>query len=106
MASQTATQLSVPGLSPFERITRQVRWLALLLLVVTFPYAAPQAHVAYLALGIAAVYNLLRYAPAVYQSRWLSSPVTVLAVDLVLATLMMMIVGNVATPYTGLLILL
>lgn len=104
MPNPTASPDAVSA-SEFERISRQVRWLTLLLLAVTLPPASPQAPVAYASIATAAAYNALRYAPAIAHSRVLGSPLFIVSIDLLLTTFMLLIIGSAATAYTGLLLL-
>jgi PAS domain S-box-containing protein len=103
--AQTESQTPAEVIYGYERATRQVRWLILAIILVTFPPSTPHAVPVYVLLGVAGLYNLGRYIPAMQQSRFLSSRKTMIVVDTLFALTLIFLAG-LGTAYSGLLALI
>ncbi|MDB5178595.1 MAG: hypothetical protein JWN01_538 [Patescibacteria group bacterium] len=90
----------------YEQITRQIRWLAIVIIFVTFPLNQPQSLLVYGFLVLTALYNLSRYMPALIRTRLYASRVMMLTLDNVVVAIFLLLVGQASTPYSGLLILM
>lgn len=88
----------------FEEVSRQIRWITIALTAVTFPYNHPAALWVLALVGLAAAYNLARYAPAVMRLPLFASRVTMLLFDNAFVLTLLLFVGTTGTPYTGFLV--
>lgn len=101
MSSQATT---FSRLETFERVTRQIRWATLAVVLVTFPPSVPHAKYVYIALLCAALYNLLRYIKPFHRSKIASSPALMLVIDGVFVAALIAAVGDISTPYSAFLV--
>jgi len=85
----------------FERTTRQIRWLSILVVLVTFPLSYPQTHWVYGLLGLAVLFNLSRYIPYLRQTKLYNSPIAIMIADCLFAGMLIALVGSVSTPYSA-----
>ena len=60
----------------YEQVTRQVRWLTIGIVLVTFPWGQSPSLLVYGLIGLVALYNLSRYTTTFMRMRFLSSRIT------------------------------
>lgn len=86
----------------FERVTRQLRWLVLFAIAITFPhaYSEDRAHFVVLTLIAASLYNLSRYTPLVLRNKFLAAPLTVIVTDALYVCLLVLLVGSPMTAFS------
>jgi two-component system phosphate regulon sensor histidine kinase PhoR len=87
----------------YERITRRVRWIIIGSLAATLPLDQPQAPIMWALLALGTVFNLTRYLPLLMKQRWYASYMTMLVADNLMVAGLIIVVGRVDLPYTGLL---
>lgn len=101
MSSQVTTS---SRLEIFERVTRQIRWATLAIVLVTFPPSVSQSKFVYTVLACAAIYNLARYYRPFYQSKIIGSSAIMLAIDGLFVAALISSVGDISTPYSAFLV--
>lgn len=98
-------QSSYLVIDDFELITRRMRWLAIYTLVLCFPFDPPRTYLAYGLAVLAMVYNLTRYSTVIMRSRWYSSTLGMLLADNLFLAVMLGLLGDVKTPFTGFIVM-
>lgn len=85
----------------FERTTRQLRWVSIVAVMITFPPGVPQAKYVYVFGALAALYNAFRYVEPVMRNRIFHSPLLNIIVDSLFVGMLIVLAGNPSTPYSG-----
>lgn len=86
----------------FEQVTRQLRWLVLFSIAITFPhgYSEDRAHFVIVTLIAASLYNLSRYTSFVRNNKVLAEPLTVIVTDALYVCLLVLLVGSPMTAFS------
>ena len=90
----------------YERSTRLIRWVCLLLVLITFPFATANGIVVITVLIVSSVYNALRYNARFRRLTLFSARANSLAVDHIFVLSIVLLSGGLASPYYPLFFLL
>ena len=90
----------------YESATRLLRWACIALVLGTASYSGLQAVTVYITVAVAVIYNALRYSSALLSNRYFASSAFSLSVDHLVAAVLIMTTGGLASPYVPLLYLL
>jgi PAS domain S-box-containing protein len=90
--------------SRYESVTRTIRWILLGITLATFPPSDSRSGIIYGLTAVVSLYNLSRYLPFYQEGRVLGSRITMLVIDNAIAAMLLYLVANIGTPYTGYLI--
>lgn len=90
--------------SDYEIVTRNLRWLIIVTMLICFPYGSERAILVYILASAAMLFNFSRYVPLFMRSKRYSSPLTGHVADNILVAALLGLVGGVATPFTGFLL--
>lgn len=82
----------------YESVTRQVRWLAILVTAVCCPIGTPEGLAVYGLVILASAYNALRLSPLM-QFGWFSSKLNVLVTDNFFVVVLMALTGGMKSPF-------
>jgi PAS domain S-box-containing protein len=83
----------------YESSSRSIRWVCVVLVLVTFPFGS-SGGLAVLTLTVAiAIYNALRYMPAINHRPFFASRANSLVVDHVFVLTLVLLSGGLASPY-------
>jgi PAS domain S-box-containing protein len=90
----------------YESASRSVRWIMLALVLISYPFDAPNVVVIFTMLGFTAIYNALRYSKRLRTFAFFSSRANSLAVDHIFVLVLVALTGGLASPYYPLFYLL
>jgi PAS domain S-box-containing protein len=83
----------------YESSSRSIRWICLVLVLVTYPFDNPNGLVMMTIVVLTAVYNALRYSHAMLARPFFSSRINALAVDHIFIMSLVILSGGLASPY-------
>lgn len=108
MSTPSASQRKVLNIpNEFENATRAIRWLVIIVVILTFPASSsPQLYYVYGISLLAVLYNIARYIPFLFRSKLFRSPMTVIPIDTVFVCALIALAGTVSTPYSAFLFLM
>jgi PAS domain S-box-containing protein len=90
----------------FEQATRQLRWATVAIVLITFPYGLEQTASVYLLLLAFVAYNTLRYVDALQVFPTFRSPIFSMIADIMFAGMLVILAGNISTPYSAIFVLM
>jgi two-component system phosphate regulon sensor histidine kinase PhoR len=90
----------------YETSSRTVRWIVLALVLISYPFDAPNHWVVLTMLMFTAFYNLLRYSHRLRSTDFFGSRANSLAVDHIFVLGIVLLTGGLASPYYPLFYLL
>ncbi|HSX15076.1 MAG TPA: ATP-binding protein [Candidatus Saccharimonadales bacterium] len=82
----------------YETVTRNVRWIAIAIVILTFPPSQPQYKYLLAATMAAVVFNSLRYS-RLMRSKLFASRITTLVLDNLLIAVLLYLSGGIHSPY-------
>lgn len=83
----------------YESSSRSIRWICLVLVLITFPFDSANGLVVMTILVLTAVYNLLRYTRFFLSRTFFGSRINSLAVDHIFVLSLVILSGGLASPY-------
>jgi PAS domain S-box-containing protein len=83
----------------YESSSRSIRWICLVLVLVTYPFDSQNGLVVMTIVGLTAFYNALRYSHYMLSKPFFSSRVNSLAVDHIFILSLVILSGGLASPY-------
>jgi PAS domain S-box-containing protein len=83
----------------YESSSRSIRWICLVLVLVTYPFDSPYGLVMMTVIVLTAVYNALRYSNFMLSKPFFSSRINSLAVDHIFILSLVVLSGGLASPY-------
>jgi PAS domain S-box-containing protein len=90
----------------YESATRLLRWASIALVLATASYSGLQAVTVYSTIAAAVIYNSLRYSTTLLENRVFASSAFSLTVDHLVAFVLILATGGLASPYVPFLYLL
>jgi len=83
----------------YEQVTRTVRWIAIAIVIISFPPGHPQYHLLLIAAGVGAIFNGLRYWKRLLKWKLFASRITTLIADNALIGVLLGLSGGIHSPY-------
>jgi PAS domain S-box-containing protein len=83
----------------YESSSRSVRWICLILVLITYPFSSANGLVVFTIIALTALYNALRYSGILLKQPFFSSRVNSLAVDHIFVMSLVVLSGGLASPY-------
>jgi PAS domain S-box-containing protein len=83
----------------YEASSRSIRWICLVLVLVTFPFDSKNGLVVLTIISLTAAYNALRYSRRLQQTQFFNSRLNSLAVDHIFVLSLVFLSGGLASPY-------
>lgn len=83
----------------YESSSRSIRWICLVLVLVTYPFDAANGVIVMTIVVATAIYNALRYSPFLLNKPFFSSRINSLAVDHIFILSLVILSGGLASPY-------